>query len=180
MKNASDGELMSLIAKGSQTAFREIYRRYSSLVLGYSRRLLREAQNADELSQEAWLKIVRGAASFRGDGSVKSWIFTVVRRTALNHMRDQLPQEIPVDIETVEVLAASEFEQAVLARAEIAEVRSALRELPDNQRLALTMWLTEEMSYEDIARELNLSEGAVKQLLHRARQTLETRIRRGA
>lgn len=180
MKNASDGELMSEIARGNQSAFRELYRRYSAHVLGYSRRLMRNPSTADEVSQECWIKIVRAASSYRGDGSVKSWVYTVVRRTALNYMRDQLPRESLSDMEAAPEASTHEFETAVLARAEISEVRAALAELPDNQRLALTMWLTEELSYEEIARELSLSEGAVKQLLFRARQTLSDKIRRGA
>ncbi len=180
MKNASDGELMSGIAQGNQSAFRELYRRYSAHVLGYSRRMMRNPSTADEVSQECWIKIVRAAATYRAEGSVKSWLYTVVRRTALNFMRDQLPRETLTDSENAPEATTQEFEASVLARAEISKVRAALADLPDNQRLALTMWLTEELSYEEIARELNLSEGAVKQLLFRARQTLAERIRRGA
>jgi RNA polymerase sigma factor (sigma-70 family) len=95
-------------------------------------------------------------------------------------MRDQLPKEILLDGEDAVEATAHEFESAVLARAEISQVRSALQELPDNQRIALTLWLTEDLPYEDIARELGVSEGAVKQLLFRARQSLSEKIRRGA
>lgn len=175
MQNASDSELMTMIADGQQQAFREIYRRYAPHVLGYSRRLIRDRGVSEEVAQEVWIRVVRAAAAYRGEGSLKAWLYTVVRRTAFNYLRDHInKEEVATDAPEV-ALTLVEFEQQVLARAEVDAVKAALNELPDNQRVALTLWLTEDLSYEDIAREMGLSESAVKSLLHRARVTLSER-----
>jgi RNA polymerase sigma-70 factor (ECF subfamily) len=176
MKDASDGELMAMIAQGNQRAFQEVYRRYSPHVLGYSRRLIRDRGLSEETSQEVWIKVVRAASSYRGEGSLKAWLYTVVRRTAFNYLRDHISSEETAMAEVVEQ-SQSDFEERVLARAQIDEVRAVLETLPVNQRVALTMWLTEDLSYEDIAREMNLSESAVKSLLFRARNEMSVKIR---
>jgi len=176
MNDASDSELMRMIANGNQSAFQEVYRRYSPHVLGYSRRLIRDRGVSEEVSQEVWLKIVRAAASYRGEGSLKAWLYTVVRRTAFNYLRDHINTEEVATAAPETSMTINEFEQQVLARAEVTAVRAALNELPDNQRLALTLWLTEDLSYEDIGRELGVSEGAVKSLLHRARNEMAAKF----
>ena len=176
MKDANDGELMTMIGQGNQKAFQEIYRRYSANVLGYSRRLIRDRGTSEEVSQEVWIKIVRAAASYRGEGTLKAWLYTVVRRTAFNYLRDHLNKEEVLTGEVMESTAV-DFEEQVLARAQIEKVREALDQLPVNQRLALTMWMTEDLSYEDIARELNVTEAAVKSLLHRARAEMALKVR---
>lgn len=73
--------------------------------------------------------------------------------------------------------SASEFEAQVLARSEIARVRIALDELPDAQRVVLVLWMTEDLSYDQIAAQMNVSESSVKSLLFRARANLEKKIR---
>lgn len=169
---------MQMIAAGHKPAFQELYRRYGSHVLGYSRRLVRQTGVSEEVAQEAWIRVVRAAASYRGDGSLKSWLYTVVRRTAFNYLRDHVASE---EVATADLEAAHatvhEFEEQVLARAEIEAVRSALDSLPGNQRLALTMWLTEDLSYDEIAGQLGVTEAAVKSLLHRARQRISDKLR---
>ena len=180
MVGKADGELMELIARGNEAAFRELYRRYASLVLGYARRLVRELRQAEEIAQEVWLKVVRAASSYRGDGTVKSWLFTVTRRTSFNYLRDHTsPQEVATEDGEAPVgtISTDVFEERIFARADIHRIREAVDELPTNQRLALTLWMTEDLSYEEIAIELNVTEAAVKSLLHRARVTLEERLK---
>lgn len=175
MKNASDGELMTWLAQGNQKAFQEIYRRYGANVLGYSRRLLKNQGTSEEVSQEVWIKVVRAASSYRSEGSLKSWLYTVTRRTAFNYLRDHSHSD---EIQNEELVAnaaestAIEFENRVLARADVAKVREALDRLPDSQRVALTLWLTEDLPYDQIAAQMGVSEAAVKSLLHRAREAL--------
>ncbi|MGE4131343.1 MAG: RNA polymerase sigma factor [Bdellovibrionales bacterium] len=179
MNETSDGELMTLLAGGNQAAFQELYRRYGAIVLGYCRRLLKNPSLSEEASQEAWIRVVRAAASYRAEGSVKSWVLTVARRAAFNYVRDHnSSEEVPLESED-QVGTIQDFEDQVLARSEVAQVRQALEQLPDRQRLALVLWLTEDMSYEQIAQQLDVSESSVKSLLFRARQTLEAQLRGG-
>src|SRR5690348_7370901 len=87
MKNVADGELMKQIALGKATAFRELFTRHGSLVLGYSRRIVRETPLAEDVSQEVWIKVVRAAPSYRDQGIFKSWLLKIVRNTALTQLR---------------------------------------------------------------------------------------------
>lgn len=175
MKDATDGELMTWLAEGNQKAFQEIYRRYGAHVLGYSRRLLKNPGTSEEVSQEVWIKVVRAAASYRSEGTLKAWLYTVTRRTAFNYLRDSDFSEEIQNEELVRNAADSttaEFESQVLARGDVARIREAVDKLPEAQRVALTLWLTEDLSYDQIAGQMGVSESAVKSLLHRAREAL--------
>lgn len=171
---------MTWIAQGNHKAFQEIYRRYAAHVFGYSLRLLKNRGTSEEVSQEVWIRVVRMASSYRSDGSLKSWLYTVTRRTAFNYLRDH---DSSAEVKSEELIdpasesSINEFEEQVLARAELADVRRAVDELPDSQRLALTLWLTEDLSYDQIAAQMGVSEASVKSLLFRARTALEKKIR---
>lgn len=174
---------MKRLAEGHQEAFHEIYRRYSAHVLGYCRRILHDHSVSDEISQEVWIKVVRAAASYRSEGTLKSWLLTVTRRTALNYLRDSragmevATEDVEDSTSGREELRRTDFEDRIFARAAVEEIRRRIDELPANQRLALTLWLTEDLSYQEIAQEMDLTESAVKSLIHRARATLEQDLR---
>lgn len=173
---------MTWIAQGNHKAFQEVYRRYAAHVFGYSLRLLKNRGTSEEVSQEVWIRVVRMASSYRSDGALKSWLYTVTRRTAFNYLRDH---DHSAEIQNEDGVAQAgattpgEFEERILARSEVARVRAALDELPDSQRLALVLWLTEDLSYDQIAAQMNVSESSVKSLLFRARAAMEKKIRGG-
>lgn len=182
MKEASDGELMTWIAQGNHGAFQEVYRRYAGLVFGYSLRLLKNRGTSEEVTQEVWIRVVRLASSYRADGSLKSWLYTVTRRTAFNYLRDHDHSDEIHDEKSVAAsidFSRGDFEEQILARHDVALIREGLIALPDSQRIALTLWMTEDLSYEQIATQMGVSESAVKSLLFRARATMEKRIRGG-
>lgn len=173
MRESTDGELMQLIAQGNKKAFHEVYSRYSALVFGYSLRLLKNRAVAEDITQDVWIKTVRLAASYRGEGSLKGWLLKVTRNTALNHFRDNAKdlQSVPMEDAGAEV-PVEDFERMIFQKAEVAQLKKALDELPEAQRVALIMWVSEKLSYAEIASEMNLSESAVKSLIFRARRAL--------
>ncbi len=173
MRNVSEGELMKLLADGNRSAFQELYARYGKIVFGYSIRILKNRATAEDITQEVWIKTVRLAASFRGEGSVKGWLLKITRNTALNHFRS-LKTSVAYEESQIEDNGQPEDSENNLLRIlEINELKERIQELPEAQRVALVLWISERLSYEEIATEMGLSEVAVKSLIFRARRSLE-------
>lgn len=178
MRNLSDGELMKLISGGNRQAFQEVYQRYGAIVFGYSARLLKDRSTAEDITQDVWMKAVRLASSYRGEGSLKGWLLKITRHTALNFFRSQknVVLQSGTDIETNQENGVPEdFEKALLKNFEVNRIIGLIQELPDGQRVALLLWISERLSYDEIASEMGLSESAVKSLIFRARRFLEER-----
>lgn len=163
---------MELIAQGHSPAFQEIYRRYSRLVYGYGLRLLKDRASAEDSAQEVWIRIVRLAASYRGEGQLKSWLLTVTRNMAMTQIRKR---GLVVDKDHQEIDEREVPSRDFIQNIEAAQAIRWIGELPEAQRLSLTMWIAEDLSYEQIATELGLSGSSVKALIFRARQTLKER-----
>jgi RNA polymerase sigma-70 factor (ECF subfamily) len=175
MRDQSDGELMQLIANGNKGAFQEVYRRYSALVLGYGVRLLKDRATAEDISQDVWLRTVRLAASYRGEGSLQGWLLKITRNTALNHFRSRKAEPTPLtpDDAPSDIGRPEECEERLMKSFEIDRLVKLMQRLPDSQRVALVLWLSEKLSYDEIGMEMGLSEAAVKSLIFRARRFLE-------
>lgn len=171
MRAKSDGELMQLIASGNESAFQEVYHRYHRLVFGYGVRILKERGLAEDVAQEVWIRVVRLSTSYRGEGALKFWLMKVTRNSALTLIRKRgivaeavAGEEIATD--------AAETAQQLTRGIELARLSELMGQLPDGQRVALVLWISESLSYDEIASEMNVSVEAVKSLIFRARKTL--------
>jgi RNA polymerase sigma-70 factor (ECF subfamily) len=179
----TDDELMKRIARGDQRAFEKLFDRHSGKVFGYARRLIGDETRAEDVSQEVWMKIVKAASSYQPTSQFIAWLFTIVRHTAFNQLRSQKASGHSVDIQDVNEteitldIERKSVEELLMQKADIKIVKETLDELPDMQRTVLTAWMTEELSYEELARDLGLSLSSVKSLLFRAKQNLEKSLK---
>ena len=172
---------MQSVATGSDSAFRRLFDRHGARVLGYCRRLMGDAARGEDMAQNTWIKVIRASASYQGQGQFTAWLLSVARHTCLSEMRLQRHQvEISTDditaYESVDLNKAS-VEDFMSQQESITELKHLVDRLPTAQRLALTLWLSEDFTYEQIAQELETSEAAVKALLFRARQSLQTTLK---
>jgi RNA polymerase sigma-70 factor (ECF subfamily) len=171
----SDGELVALISNGDQQAFRELLERHQNAVYGFARRFLGDPQEAEDVSQETFLRLYRAARSYRPEASLRTFLLRITRNICIDTLRkkrpellDELPEpateETPLDL----------LENAV----EMGRLEKAIEDLPVNQRAALLLRHTEQLSYSRIAEIMALSVGAVESLLVRARRTLRRSLAR--
>jgi len=176
------------IADGNGDSFKILFDRHAGKVLGYSTRLLGGDSNmAEDISQTVWMKVVQNARNYRGEGTFIAWIHTITRNSVFDEMRkkkEELFSENTNDeldihhlINSSIELSVESIETELLQNSDITIVKQAMDELPDTQRLVLTIWLVEELSYEDIAMRMNQSIQAIKSLLFRARQSLKEKLK---
>jgi RNA polymerase sigma-70 factor (ECF subfamily) len=169
----AEAELLARFAAGDQSAARVLTERFLPLALRHAWRVLGDEAEAEEVAQEAMLRLWRQAPDWRaGEAKVSTWLYRVTRNLCIDRIRrrrgsanvDDLPEPTDPAPSVLERLSASE-EMKGLARAILA--------LPDRQRDALVMRHFDGASNPDIAERLGCSVEAVESLLARARRQLQ-------
>ncbi len=128
---------------------------------------------AEEISQETWMRVVQAAPRFEARGSVKSWILTIAKNQCLNLIEKRGWEEaLPEGGEEQIADPCESLETLLSAQQQKQRLLGAIDRLPDRQRAALVLWMQEEKSYEEVARDLKTHVGALKVLLFRAKENL--------
>ena len=159
-----DATLMQQVAQGDRRAFLSLYDKYAARVNGLSMRMLRDAMSAEELTQDAFLRLWTRAQTFNPDrGQVLSWLLAITRRLALDRFRLDSwappPSESGNPGEDLEGLA-DESSRTEEARWRI--LRFALADLPPEQRLPIELAFYYGLSQREIAEHLRIPLGTVK------------------
>ena len=178
-----EAELVSELQAGSETAFDWLVTHYHGPVYNLILSMLGDISDAADGTQEVFLKAFRGIRSFRQGSSLKTWLYRIAIREALNHKRwfkRHLQKNVSIDAEPeeghcaieIEDLGATPFEQ--LAAHEIqAAVQDALQHSPEVFRGAVILRDLEGLSYEEVAEVLDCSVGTVKSRILRGRRALK-------
>jgi RNA polymerase sigma-70 factor (ECF subfamily) len=183
-----DEALVARAAAGDVPAFEELVRRYQDRVHNFALRWTGNPADAEEVTQEAFLKAFRALPRFRGDAKFSTWLFQIAKNVCINlfhrgrrqmehrrvslqdHMDDD--EAIPVQIETPD----DNPQEALLEREFAAVAAQAIAALDPHYRDALVLRDVEGMDYAEIAQILEVPVGTVKSRIHRARSELQKRL----
>lgn len=176
MKNKSDDDLIELISKGDQKAFKELFSRYGNIFLGYAMSLMKNKPQAEDITQDVWVKIVKLAPNYESKGQFVAWSYTMIRNQAFNILKSK-SWSASEDLENVvETLSVESFEEELINEQNLSVIKETIRNLPEAQRISLSIWLNENLSYEEIADHMNLSVGSVKTHIFRAKETIRKKL----
>jgi RNA polymerase sigma-70 factor (ECF subfamily) len=162
--------------RGDQGAFAALVTRHQRYVYNLAYRLLRDAHEAEDLTQEAFLRAWRGLGGYRGDARFTTWLYRIVTNLCYNRMpglRRQVAQAGDAALEALSAPQAHDPQDQVEASERRARVQAAIEALPDKYRLIVTLFYLQQLSYAEIAETLNLPLGTVKTHLYRARGRLK-------
>jgi len=173
---SEDASLVAAAANGDAAAFRSLVDRHLSGVLAVARRMLRDDAEAEDVAQEALLRLWRSTDALEvGAQGVRPWLRRVVSNLCVDRMRSgrrlMVVEEVPDRAEPATQLTQME------ARDVSQRVDAALKELPDRQRMALTLFHYEGLSQVEVGRIMGISDEAVESLLARARRNLKGALR---
>jgi RNA polymerase sigma-70 factor (ECF subfamily) len=183
-----DIRLMLRVRDDEPGAFEELVERYQHRLVAVMHHLVGNAEEAEDLAQEVFLRVYRARQKYRPRAKFSTWLFTIANNLALNSLRSrQRKPSVPLNVRDSGPLGPRPAEQLVHARTEppgqhlqqqelAAIVQRALDGLNERQRLAVVLNKFEEMSYEEIAEVMNLTTKAVKSLLSRARSNLRAAL----
>jgi RNA polymerase sigma-70 factor, ECF subfamily len=173
----SDAALLRAARFGDTDAFGAIVERHGPGMRRYARFILGDEDDAADATQEALVSAWRGLGTFRGESSLRTWLFTLVSRRAADLQRRRRP--VPVEEQQLEqrLPAAPDTASGTAVEAELLEaLRSALQELPWRQRACWLLRELEGLSYDEIAATVGVTSGQVRGYLQRGRATLAERM----
>lgn len=174
--------LMQRVAAGDDDAFAQLQARYSSRVFGYFCRQLRDRSDAEDLTQDVFLRLYRSRGRYQPRARFATWIFHITQNVARNALRSRrrrpsvnLDPESPATRGLMEVLLCDRGDEPSrpVERDEIADVvRAAVAELAGRQRTAVELHQFHDRTYAQVAEQLEMTPKAAKSLLYRARNQL--------
>ncbi|HNC23848.1 MAG TPA: sigma-70 family RNA polymerase sigma factor [Opitutaceae bacterium] len=187
---ALDQVLVDRFKNGDQAAFNEMVSRYWDRIYAMVNQLLRNPEDAEEVTQDAFIRAHRGLANFRGDSAFSTWLYQIATNLARNRYwywwrrkRDKsisfdapvssdnpttLADMIPAEVETPDdITVTTEF---------VNRIGQGMEKLSAKHREILTLRNIKNLSYEEIAEILGISVGTVKSRIARARESLRAKL----
>jgi len=149
--------------------FEELVRKYGRMVYSVAYEVLGSEAEAREAAQEAFLKAWLKRDTFRGEAKVSTWLYTIAKRTALDHLRRlKRRREVPLE-EAGDPPAPSDAKRLIL--------EEAIRRLPEREREAIRLFYQAGLSGREAAEVMGVSEGNFRVILYRARRRLRELLR---
>ena len=179
----TDENLMVRFGRGEAAAFEFLYRRHESRVFRFLQRNVRNEAAANDLMQEVWFAVVRGAANYQPTAKFTTWLFTIAHNRTVDMIRanhrlqsldagDDADPEASSSLERLAESAKLEPLAQVQAQDEAAALLNAVAQLPAEQRSAFLLQAEGELSVEEIAHATGSSFETVKSRLRYARAKL--------
>lgn len=188
MTPQTDRELIESIQRGQDDAFRVLVERYLPTVYGFVLRMLRDRHDAEDVTQEVFINVWRKFSSYNPAKSFKTWILTIARNAAIDHLRKKNPipfsrlmsdddQEVAIDVADPRPLADTLLEQKELGK----QIDEALGEISVPSREVVLMHDAEDLTFQEIANTVHEPMNTVKSRYRRAvarlRKTLAPEVR---
>ena len=183
---ATDKQLVARVQKGDSRAFDMLVLKYQHRIFGLISRYVHDADEVQDVAQEAFIKAYRALPRFRGDSAFYTWLYRIAINTAKNHLvsRSRRPPGSDVDVEDAEYYASGgalheiETPESALFGSELKEVvERAIRDLPEDLRTAVTLREFDGLSYEDIADIMDCPVGTVRSRIFRAREAIDVQVK---
>jgi len=160
----TDLELVDQVRNGRRAAYTELMRRHQKRIYWFARRIVGNHEDADEVTQETFVKAFLSLGDFRGDASFFTWIYRIALNYSLNTVRKRQVVNYLRDNELLaKLLPATDDPHRGLEQKEMASrIQEAVARLPEKQRAVFVLRYYEELSYEEISAILKTSVGGLK------------------
>lgn len=190
MKN--EKQLILRLKAGDECAFEEVMLKYWDMIFNRANQLLNNRQDAEEVAQDTFLKMRTGIKNFRGESSLSTWIYQIVTNLSRNRywywLRRRRGNSYSLDATVsdsgegtstfMDFLVANDLcpVEAAITEELQHDILEAAQELSEEHRAVLNFVYLHNMSYEDIAEELDVTVGTVKSRISRARENLRALV----
>lgn len=185
----TDPEIIQSVLNGNKDNFRILVKEHHASVFHIAIGFVHDKDEAEDLTQEVFIRAWQSLDKFRGDSSFSTWLHRIAVNTCLNNARkkrgspvfDRITSFFGTDAKAeTETLSFTENPEEILIREEHnAWLQRALDTLPENQRTAIILSKYDNLPQKEIAAIMNLTEGAVEALLQRAKKNLREKLSSG-
>lgn len=187
-----DGELVRLVQEGEQEAYACLFRRYYQKVLGMALARLRNREDAQDVVQDAFVKVFRYVGSFKGNSSFYTWLYRITANLCIDRLRQAGRDQKVEYVEGRKLAAAVERGGGMMGMGSVEgdnparamdrkevliKLSEAIDELPEYHREVILMREVGGMSYSEMARAMNVSKGTIMSRLFHARRKVKEKMR---
>jgi len=177
MADSEEQALLERIRNGDDSGFEVLVKEHTSKIVGLAWRLVGNREEAEDLAQEAFLRLHRSLPTFRGDSRIGTWLYRTTTRLAIDHLRrERIKRKLfffrqdndapdPVELASD---GRRDQQRELLAQEALQTLRQGLNKLSSRQQVIFTLRHYEGLSLKEIAEHLGLETGTVKAHLHRA------------
>jgi RNA polymerase sigma-70 factor (ECF subfamily) len=176
----NDNEIINQVLSGDQQAFKVLVTRYQNYVFTLALRFTKNREDAEEVSQDIFVKAYRALADFRGASKFSTWLYTIVNTTCITFLRKKRLNVYSLDDERTFEVADNQDSGSranlVEQKSRVAMVTNAIKMLSPDDAEVITLFYKAEQSLEEIAQILHIEPNTAKVRLHRARARLKERM----
>jgi RNA polymerase sigma factor (sigma-70 family) len=176
----SDSEIISQVLSGDRNAYAQLVERYKSYVFTLTLRFIKNREDAEEVSQDIFVKAFRALPDFKGTSKFSTWLYTIVNTSCITFLRKKKLEIRSLDEEGTFELADSEDSGLRANRVEQKSrqemVNKAIAMLSGDDAAVITLFYKNEQSLEEIGQILGLEANTAKVRLHRARNRLKEKM----
>ena len=182
-----DQQLVERVQRGDKHAFDLLVSKYQRKLGRLISRFVRDPAEAEDVTQDAFIKAYRALPGFRGESAFYTWLYRIGINTAKNHLlanKRRAPTITPFDTEEAEAFEEASLlhevstpENELMSKQVVDVVQVSLQQLPEDLRSALTLREIEGLSYEEIASVMNCPVGTVRSRIFRAREAVAENLR---
>lgn len=182
-----DQQLVERVQRGDKHAFDLLVSKYQRKLGRLISRFVRDPAEAEDVTQDAFIKAYRALPGFRGESAFYTWLYRIGINTAKNYLlanKRRAPTTTPFDAEESEAFEEASLlrevntpENELMSKEVVGVVQASLQQLPEDLRSALTLREIEGLSYEEIANVMNCPIGTVRSRIFRAREAIAENLR---
>lgn len=182
-----DQLLVERVQRGDKQAFDLLVAKYQRKLGRLVSRFIRDPAEAEDVTQDAFIKAYRALPGFRGESAFYTWLYRIGINTAKNYLlasKRRAPTSTPFDTDDAETFEEATLlhevstpENELMSKQVVDVVQSSLQQLPEDLRSALTLREIEGLSYEEIASVMNCPIGTVRSRIFRAREAVAENLR---
>ncbi len=178
MHTAQDVDIIQSVLQGNKAAYAVLVERYQSYVYTITNRLIPVREEAEDVSQEVFVKAYLSLAGFKGTSKFSTWLYTIAHTTAISHLRRSRPDVVFAEENTIANIADRQPEYLQPNHSLRTAVNSCIKQLPPDDAEIITLFYLAEQSIEEIGMIMKMEPNTAKVKLHRARQKLKDIVER--
>lgn len=179
MKYQNDNFYIENVLKGDSSAYANLVNKHKDMVFTIVHRIVRNREDAEEIAQDVFLKVFQSLNSFKYKSKFSTWLYRIAYNTAISKTRKKYLETSLIDNEIIDNFTIDEITQNIneLNKEEQKKyIQSAIKELPENENVIITLFYQNENSVEEISEITGLSKSNVKVKLHRIRIKLYSEL----
>lgn len=177
MQNKNDGYYIGKVLTGETAAYSFLVDKYKTMAYNISLRILKRPEDAEEVTQDSFVKAYRALGTFKGEAGFSTWFYRIVYNTSISRLRKKQREMVSENVEITGNVVLIDDDSSQIDESLTASLKKAVDTLPVSEQAMITLYYYDNRSIEDISKILSLSASNVKVRLFRTRKKLYDQVR---